>query len=108
MNYSTFQDFSQLGIERVAICEHVAVTCVDIMTRSRVHASMLEEIFQVRPFRIARGEATLHAFPRLPAASAKRWLEAQGIAFAQIPDGLRPDGPVTWVQSGFTAAGKAA
>jgi hypothetical protein len=108
MNTSTFRDYALVGIERVAITENIAVTRVDVMTRSRTHASMLERVFRVRPFLIARGDATLHAFPRLPAASAKDWLEAHGIAFTQVTDGLRPDGPVTWVQNGFTASGQAA
>ena len=108
MNTSTFRDYALVGIERVAITENIPVTRVDVMTRSRTHASLLEREFRVRPFLIACGGATLHAFPHLPAASAKDWLEAHGIAFTQVADGLRSDGPVTWVQTGFMANGRAA
>ena len=108
INHTATCDLKLLGIEFVAVCERVPVACVDVMTLSRAHASMLEETFQIRPFRFVRGGATLHAFPRLPAASAKSWLEAQGIKFAQVSDGLRPDGPVTWVQCGFPPDDEAA
>jgi len=108
MNQSSFRDYAAIGIESVATVEFIPVTRVDVMTRSRAHATLLERAFRVRPFLFARGGATLHAFPRLPAATAKNWLEAQGIAFAQTADGLRPDGPITWVQSGFSDGDEAA
>jgi hypothetical protein len=108
MNSNSFRDYGLVGIESVATVEFVPVTRVDVMTRSRAHATLLEREFRVRPFRFDRGGATLHAFPRLPAASAKDWLESQGIAFTQTPDGLRPDGPITWVQSGCADGDEAA
>jgi hypothetical protein len=92
---------TKLGIERVAVVEELEVASVDVMTRSSSHASALELAFGITPFRFSRGQATLHAFARLPAIAARRWLENHGVAFTLTPDGLRPDGPVTWVQGGF-------
>ncbi len=101
MQKSTRIQPASLGIERVAVVEELEVALVDVMTRSFSHASALELAFGVTPFRFSRGSATLHAFSRLPAVLARRWLEHHGVAFALTPDGLRPDGPVTWVQGGF-------
>ncbi|MGH7996064.1 MAG: hypothetical protein ACREFX_06915 [Opitutaceae bacterium] len=93
-------DYSVLGIERVRLAEIRPVAHVDVMTRSRLHASMLESRFQTRAFRFRRGETTLHAFPRLPAIRARAWLEEQGIDFVVRTDGLDPAGPPTWIQGG--------
>jgi hypothetical protein len=107
MRSRTFSHFAELGIERVAVRQSFAVARVDVMTRSRYHASLLEETFKIQPACFAHEGETLHAFPRLPAASARRWLEAQGIDFVVTEGGLRQDGPVTWVQGGFAPGGAA-
>ena len=96
-------NFARLGIEHVAVVEEFEVAQVDVMTRSPDHAASLERAFHVQAFRFARGGATLHAFPRVPAVAARKWLEEHGLAFAVTPDGLRREGPLTWVQGGFPA-----
>lgn len=100
MQRSTAPQFALLGIERVAIVQELEVAQVDVMTRSQSHAAALELAFGITPFRFVRGTRDLFAFSRLPARSVRRWLEARGVAFAITPDGLRPDGPVTWIPSG--------
>jgi hypothetical protein len=99
----TFRDCRFLGIEQVVLVESLPVARVDLMTRSPAHARELESRFQTRPFRFRHGEVLLHAFPRLPAASAREWLEEQGLAFVLRTDGLAPGGPDTWIQSGHTS-----
>jgi len=92
-----------LGIEHVSVGEYTEVARVDVITRSSAHASALEERFQVRPFRFPHAGGTLHSFARLPAASAKKWLAEQGLAFTVSSGALRPGGPMTWVQGGFAS-----
>ena len=102
MKKQTPVNYARLGIEWVAVADEVEVACVDLMTRSRSHAESLEDAFGVRAFRFARGDSILHAFPRVPAVAARQWLEEHGLAFVLSADGLREDGPTTWVQGGFT------
>jgi hypothetical protein len=103
MNSSHSLSWSRLGIERVAVAEESLVARVDVMTRSQSHAAALEAAFGVRPFRFARGNSLMHAFPRLPAVAVRRWLENRRLAFALTPGALQQDSPLTWVQSGFAA-----
>jgi hypothetical protein len=101
MNHAPLPSPFSLGIERVAILETTPVAHVDVMTRSPVHALVLESIFGVRPFQFSRRGETLHAFPRLPAVRTRAWMEDQGLAFVVTSGGMASDGPVTWVQGGF-------
>ena len=96
-----------LGIDRVVLAEYTPVSRVDVMTRDPRHAADLETLFGVRPFRFTRLEETLYAFPRLPAASARAWLEDRGIQFVVTDGALGRRDVATWVQAGF-AAGHAA
>ena len=100
---STHPQFALLGIERVAIIEELEVAQVDVMTRSRCQADELELAFGITPFRFVCGSHQLYAFARLPAVAARQWLEDHGVTFAITPDGLRPDGPVTWIPGGVAA-----
>jgi len=93
-------DYARLGIERVAIVELTPVSHVDLMTRSVAHASSLASAVGIRPFRFARGQEVLHAFPRVPALPARQWLEAHGIPFTVTPDKLLGHGVETWIQGG--------
>jgi hypothetical protein len=93
--------FARLGIEQVAVVDEFEVASVDLMTRSRDHADLLECALGVQPFSFTRGKSTLHAFPRVPAVAARQWLEDHGLDFVVTSDGLREDGPTTWVQGGF-------
>lgn len=90
-----------LGIERVVLVESAPVSRIDVLTRDPSHAADLEAAFGVRPFRFQRRGEILHAFPRLPAAGARAWLEDHGLAFVLVGYGA-PDGPdPTWIQGAF-------
>jgi len=101
MTASPASKWIELGIIGVAAVEEAPVAQVDVMTRSQSHAALLESAFGVRPFRFTRGKSLMHAFPRLPAVAVRKWLEERSLVFAVTPDGLRQDGPLTWVQGGF-------
>ena len=101
MKQQTPVNYALLGIEWVAVAEEIEVAYVDLMTRSRAHAELIEDALGVEAFRFARGETVLHAFPRVPAVAARQWLEDHGLAFVVSSGGLREDGPTTWVQGGF-------
>jgi len=90
----------RLGIESVAVAEEIPVARVDVMTRSPGHAADLEAAFGIRPFRYHRGKALLHAFSRLPAPAVRRWLAERNLDFSVTTNGLKSDGPLTWVQGG--------
>jgi hypothetical protein len=94
-------NYALLGIEWVAVADEAEVAYVDLMTRSRAHASLLEDALGVEAFRFTRGNMLLHAFPRVQAVAARQWLEEHGLAFVVSPGGPREDGPMTWVQGGF-------
>ena len=96
-------NYARLGIERIAIVELTPVSHVDLMTRSPIHASSLASAVGIRPFCFARGQEVLHAFPRVPAVPARRWLEAHGIPFDVTPDKLSGHGQETWIQGSFRA-----
>jgi hypothetical protein len=100
MQRPTPRDCQTLGIERIATIEYLPVVRVDVITRNENHAAQLEHEFGTRAFRLEQPGGTLHAFSRLPAARAKEWFESRGIAFALRKDGMRPDGPETWIPSG--------
>ena len=93
-------DCLSLGIERVSTVEHIPVARVDVMTRNPIHALLLESQFGAQAFQFRHGAGTLHAFSRLPAVAAREWFESQGIAFILEKDGLRPEGPETWIPGG--------
>ncbi len=106
MKASIANDYARLGIERVAVVELTPVSHVDLMTRSAVHASSLAAAVGIRPFSFTHGRTRLHAFPRVPALPARRWLEAQGIPFEVTADKLGGGGQPTWVQAGFAVSGR--
>jgi hypothetical protein len=101
MMQQTPVNYAQLGIEWVAVVDEVEVAYVDLMTRSRAHAELLEDALGVPAFRFARGHLLLHSFPRVPAIAARQWMEDHGVAFVVSSGGLAENGPTTWVQGGF-------
>lgn len=90
----------RVGIECILVREDCPVTRVDLMTRDPRHAADLQWNFGVRPFRFSRRTETLYAFPRLPAAGARAWMEERGLAFRLVGCGFERRDLPTWVQSG--------
>ena len=89
-----------VGIVSVSVREECPVTQVDLMTRDPRHAADLQWNFGVRPFRFTRRCETLYAFPRIPAAGARAWMEDHGLAFELTGAGLERRDLTTWVQAG--------
>jgi hypothetical protein len=89
-----------VGIQSVAVREDRPVSRVDLMTRDPRHAADLQWNFGVRPFRFTRRSETLYAFPRIPAVSARAWMEDHGLTFRLTGAGLDRRDLATWVQAG--------